>query len=277
MLLALDIGNTNVTIGAFDGDELAASWRIATDSQRLGDEYALQLRDLLPMKGVAPADIDSVALCSVVPPLTGVFEDVSRTLFSTEPLTVSAGARTGIRVLYDSPHDVGADRVVDAAAALHFYGGPAIVVDLGTATVLDAVSADGCYLGGAISVGIGLARDALVSNTSMLRRVDLSAPEHAIGKNTAASIQSGLIYGFAGLVESMVGRFREEMGEPGAVIVGTGGLVPVVAPHTDVFDVVDPDLTLRGLRRIFTLNSETPSPALPRRRERGLDEPGGAG
>ena len=277
MLLALDIGNTNVTMGAFDGDDLVASWRVATDSQRPSDEYALLLRDLLPMKGVAAGEITEVALCSVVPPLTSVFEDVARALFSTEPLTVGAGTRTGVRVMYDNPHDVGADRIADAAAALHFYGGPAIVVDLGTATVLDAVTADGRYLGGAIAVGIGLASDALVSNTSMLRRVDLAAPDQAIGKNTVAAIQSGLVYGFTGLVETMVRRFKGEMGEPAAKVVGTGGLVPLVAAETDIFDVVDQDLTLRGLQHIFTLNREAPSLALPRRRERGLDEPGGAG
>ena len=256
MLLTLDIGNTNITIGAFDGDDLVASWRLSTDSRRLTDEYALQLRELLPLKGIALADVTDAALCSVVPPLTGVFEDVARTLFSCDPVVVGAGTRTGIRILYQSPHDVGADRIVDAAAALHYYGGPAIVVDLGTATVFDAVTADGDYLGGAISVGVGLAGDALAANTSMLRRVDLTAPEHAIGKNTTASINSGLIFGFTGLVEAMVHRFRDEMDAPDATVVGTGGLVPLIAEQTPVFDVVDPELTLRGLRHIFNLNRE---------------------
>lgn len=256
MLLTLDIGNTNITIGAFDSEELVASWRLSTDSRRLTDEYALQLRELLPLKGVSLGEITDAALCSVVPPLTGVFEDVARTLFSCEPVVVGAGTRTGIRIMYQSPHDVGADRVVDAAAALHYYGGPAIIVDLGTATVFDAVTADGDYLGGAISIGVGLAGDALAANTSMLRRVDLTAPEHAIGKNTSASINSGLVFGFTGLVESMVRRFREEMEAPEAAVVGTGGLVPLIAAQTGVFDVVDPELTLRGLRHIFNLNRE---------------------
>ncbi len=256
MLLAVDIGNTNVTIGAFDGGGLAATWRLSTDTRRLADEYALLLRDLLPMKGVAVEDISDAALCSVVPPLTGVFEEVCRTLFPGEPLTVGAGTKTGVSVLYQSPRDVGADRVVNAAAALHCYGGPAIVVDLGTATVFDAVTADGAYLGGAISVGVGLAGDALAANTSMLRRVDLAPPERAIGKNTADSINSGLVFGFAGLVEAMARRFRDEMGAPEAKVVGAGGLVPIIAAQTDVFDIVDPDLTLRGLRRIFDLNRD---------------------
>ena len=256
MLLALDIGNTNITIGAFDGDDLAASWRLSTDSRRLTDEYALQLRELLPLRGIALNDVTDAAICSVVPPLTGVFEEITRTLFACEPVVVGAGTRTGIRIMYQSPQDVGADRVVDAAAALHYYGGPAIVVDLGTATVFDAVTADGDYLGGAIAVGVGLAGDALASNTSLLRRVDLTAPEHAIGKNTTASINSGLVFGFTGLVEAMVRRFRDEMDAPNATVVGTGGLVPLIAAQTPVFDVVDPELTLRGLCHIFALNRE---------------------
>lgn len=256
MLLAVDIGNTNVAIGAFDGGDLAATWRLSTDARRLADEHALLLRGLLPLKGVAVEDIDSVAMCSVVPQLTRVFEDACGALFPCEPLVVGAGTRTGVRVLYQSPRDVGADRVVDAAAALHCYGGPAIVVDLGTATVLDAVAADGAYLGGAISVGVALAGDALAANASLLRPVELAPPERAIGKNTADSINSGLVFGFAGLVEAMARRFRDEMGEPQAKVVGTGGLVSLIAPQTDIFDVVDPDLTLRGLRRIFDLNRE---------------------
>lgn len=254
MLLALDIGNTNVTLGVFDGETLAASWRLSTDAQRFADEYSLQLRELLPMKGVPVSGVTDIAMCSVVPPLTGVFEQVARELFSVEPLVVGAGTRTGVRIRYDSPHDVGADRIVDAAAALHCYGGPAVIVDLGTATVFDAVTEHGDYLGGAISVGIGLARDALVANTSMLRRVDLAAPDEAIGRNTAASIHSGLVLGFTGLVETMVRRFKEEMDAPNAVVVGTGGLVPVIAAETHVFNVIDQELTLRGLQHIFSLN-----------------------
>ena len=256
MLLAADIGNTNVTIGAFDGGVLAATWRLSTDSRRLADEYALLLREILPMKGVAVEDVADAAICSVVPPLTGVFEEVCRTLFPCEPLIVGAGTKTGVRVLYQSPQDVGADRVVNAAAALHRYGGPVIVADFGTATVFDAVTADGAYLGGAISIGVGLAGDALAANTAMLRRVDLAAPERAIGKNTADSIASGLVFGFAGLVESMTQRFRDEMDAPDAKVVGTGGLVSLIAEQTDVFDAVDPDLTLRGLRRVFDLNRD---------------------
>ena len=255
MLLAIDIGNTNITLGVFDSAELKASWRLSSNSLRQKDEYSLQIRDLLPLKGVSVAEVTEIAICSVVPPLTTVFEDVAYDLFNTDPLIVEAGTKTGIRIMYDRAHDVGADRVVDAAAALHFYGGPAIIVDLGTATVIDAVTEDGKYLGGAISIGIELAREALVSNTSMLRRVELPPPDTAIGKNTTASIQSGLIFGFTGLIEKMVERFKDEMNAPNAKIIGTGGLVNLIAYETGIFDVVDQDLTLRGLHYIHSINS----------------------
>lgn len=262
MLLALDIGNTNVTAGAFDGERLVASWRLSTDARRMADEYALQFQGLLPMKGVRPEAISSVCLCSVVPPLTGVFQQMARTLFGGEPLVVGAGTRTGVRVLYDNPRDVGADRIVDAAAAFHYYGAPVIVVDFGTATVFDAISADGSYLGGAIAPGLIVAAEALFLNTSQLRRVELQAPKTAIGKNTVHSMQSGLVLGYTGLVEGMVRRFKDELGPalaqtgaPAAKVVATGGLAGLMAEHTSVIEVVDMDLTLRGLNYIHGLNT----------------------
>jgi type III pantothenate kinase len=257
MLLALDIGNTNITVGVFDGERLAASWRLSTDAHRLPDEYALQLKSLLPMKDVDPAAIDGVAICSVVPPLTGVFQEATRMLFGCEPLVVGAGTRTGVRIQYDNPRDVGADRVADAAAAFSLYGGPCIVVDLGTATVFDAISADGTYLGGSITVGMGVAAESLHVSTSQLRRVELTAPETAIGKNTVHAMQSGLIFGYVGVVAELVCRFKEEMASPNATVVATGGLASILAPHTDAFDVVNEELTLVGLRLIHAMNQET--------------------
>ena len=256
MLIALDIGNTNVTIGVFDGERIAATWRLETNVRRQADEYALQLRELLPMKGIAPASIDGVVLCSVVPPLTTVFQSACSFLFGINALTVGTGTRTGVRVRYDNPRDVGADRVADAAAAYDIYGGPCIVVDFGTATVLDAISENGEYLGGAIVLGIRVAAETLFSSTSQLRRVELTAPPSAIGRNTPHSIQSGLIFGYAGLVEAMVKRFKDEMEAPNATVIGTGGLAPIVAQHTKVFDVVDQELTLKGLRLIYDLNMD---------------------
>ena len=253
MLLAVDIGNTNVTLGLFEGDDLAASWRLSTDTRRLADEYALQLSQLLPMKDIEPEQVREAALCSVVPPLTGAFAQAAADLFGVEPLIVGAGVRTGVRIQYDNQHDVGADRVVDAAAAYHFYGGPAIVVDFGTATVFDAISADGAYLGGAIAPGLDLAADALFRGASLLRRVEMAAPPSAIGKNTTHAIQSGLVLGYAGLVETMVERFRRELDAP-ATVIATGGLASTMAAQTAAIDIVDEHLTLRGLAHVYALN-----------------------
>ena len=255
MLLAIDIGNTNVTAGVFEDERLLASWRLATDPRRMADEYALQLRGLFPLKNVPLEAVRDVAMCCVVPPLTGVFQEAIRILIGVEPLVVGAGTRTGVRVLYDSPKDVGADRIVDAAAAHYYYGAPAVVVDIGTATVFDAIAADGTYMGGAIAPGLGIAAESLFFTTSQLRRVELQAPETAIGKNTVHAMQSGLVLGYVGLVESMVRRFKEELGAPNAKVIATGGIARVIASETNAIDVLDEDLTLRGLLRIYSLNA----------------------
>ena len=196
-------------------------------------------------------------MCSVVPPLTGVFEELSETYFKVKPLTVTAGVRTGLQISYDNPRDVGADRIVDAVAAIELYGPPAIIVDLGTATVFDAVSRDGVYLGGAIAPGISVAAESLFLSTSQLRRVELAAPESAIGQNTTEALQSGLVLGYAGLVTGMVGRFKKELGDD-AKVVGTGGLAGIISNVTDVFDDINPDLTLIGLRLVYGKNQPPP-------------------
>ena len=253
MLLAVDIGNTNITMGVFDDDALAAKWRIATDASRLADEYALMVNQLLPYRGLSPTEVSAVAVCSVVPPLTPTFVELCRANFGVDPLVVGAGTRTGIRILYDNPRDVGADRIADAAAALHLYGGPAIVVDMGTATVFDAISEKGEYLGGAIAPGLSVASDALFHSTSMLRRVDLAMPPQAIGKNTVHAIQSGLVLGSAEMVRGMVARFDKELGG-GSKVIGTGGLAALVERVANIFDVVNEDLTLAGLKLIHEMN-----------------------
>lgn len=253
MLLTIDIGNTAITLGVFDGDCLTTTLRVATDTRRLPDEYGLLLTNLLRRKGVEPPQIKAACICSVVPPLTIVLEEVCQNCFKVTPLTVSVGTRTGLKILYDSPRDVGADRIVDAVAAIDLYGPPLIVVDIGTATVFDAVNRDGEYLGGAIAPGITLAAEALFLNTSQLRRVELVAPKTAIGQNTTVALQSGLVLGYAGLVTSMVERFKSELGQDSKVI-GTGGLIDVIAKETQVFDAINPDLTLIGLRLIHELN-----------------------
>ena len=254
MLLAIDIGNTNVTIGAFDGDELKATFRLTTDTKRMPDEYALAVSQLLPMRGVSSKSVTAIALCSVVPPLTPSFVQLCEDYFDTTPLEIGAGTKTGIRVKYDSPRDVGADRIVDAAAALSLYGGPAVIVDLGTATVFDAVTVNGDYLGGAIAPGIQIAADSLFHTTAQLRRVELTVPATAIGKNTVHALQSGLVLGYAELVKGMIRRFDEELGG-NAKIIATGGLAGVVVDEVGMFDAVDPNLTLTGLRLIHEINS----------------------
>ena len=252
MLLALDIGNTNVTLGVFDDERLVATWRLSTDHAKMPDEYSIMLTQLLHLRGMSVNDVDAVALCSVVPPLTPTFVELCRRFFGVEPLVVGAGTRTGIRILYDNPRDVGADRIVDAAAAMRLYGGPVIVVDMGTATVIDAVTAGGDYLGGAIAPGMTIAHDALFSNTSQLRRVELVSPETAIGRNTIHAIQAGIVLGYADLVRGMVGRFDRELGG-GAKVVATGGMAHIIEKEAGVFDDVNPDLTLTGLRLIHEM------------------------
>ena len=253
MLLTIDIGNSMVNLGVFGEETLVAKLRVSTDARRSADEYGLLIRDLLALNGVDRSMITDVCMCSVVPNLTGVFEEVSKTYFNVEPLTVTAGVRTGLQISYDNPRDVGADRIVDAVAAVELYGPPIIVVDFGTATVLDAVSKDGVYLGGAIAPGIQVAAEALFLNTSQLRRVELVAPKTAIGTNTSTALQAGLVLGYAGLVTGLVDRFKGELGQE-AKVIGTGGLVNIISKEADIFDAINQDLTLIGLRLVYNMN-----------------------
>ena len=255
MLLAIDIGNTNVTLGVFEGEALKSTWRVATDPRRMPDEYGLLVSSILAMRGISPEDVSCACLCSVAPTLTSTFQEVCRSYFKVDPLTVTAGVKTGVRILYDNPRDVGADRIVDAVAALRLYGGPVIVVDFGTATVFDAISRDAEYLGGAIAPGINVAAESLFLSTSELRRVDLTTPKSAIGRNTVASIQSGLLLGHVGLVEGMVARFKADMGND-ARVVATGALAELISNETSVFDFVNTDLTLMGLNILYEMNND---------------------
>jgi len=211
------------------------------------------LDQLFRHRGYRPEQVTGVVLASVVPPLTPVFQQACQDYLGRSPLVVDAGVRTGVRVRYDNPREVGADRVVDAAAVRSLYGTPACVVDFGTATTFDAISAEGDYLGGAIAPGIGIAAQALFERTAKLPRVELTRPPSVIGRNTPHSMQSGLLFGYVGLVEGMVARFRSELG-PAMKVVATGGLASLIAAETDVIDVVDPWLTLVGLRLIWDLN-----------------------
>lgn len=253
MLLCIDIGNTNITLGLYEKELLGPHWRLATDHSRMPDEFAMQLIGLFNFAGLNPLDIDGIALASVVPPLTGKWVEVCQQYLHNDPLVVTAATKTGVRILYDDPTAVGADRLVDAVAAYQLYGGPACIVDFGTATTFDAITATGDYLGGAITPGIGISMEALFRHAAKLPKVDIARPPAAIGRNTVHAMQSGLLFGYVSLVEGMVARFRAELGE-GMKVIGTGGLASIIAKETSVLEEIAPWLTLDGLRMVYTMN-----------------------
>jgi len=222
MLLAADIGNTNITLGVFDGEKLKGTWRIATGVHRMPDEYAIMILSFFDRQHIKASEIKDVVLCSVVPPLIGNFEELCQRYMHVTPLVVEAGVKTGIRICMDNPREVGADRIVNAVAAHQLYGGPVIVIDLGTATTFDAVSGEGDYLGGAIAPGISIATEALFTRTAALPRVELASPKRAIGRSTIAAMQSGIVFGYVGLIEGVVSRIQKELGDK-AKVVATGG------------------------------------------------------
>ncbi|MEE9490923.1 MAG: type III pantothenate kinase [Dehalococcoidia bacterium] len=253
MLLAIDIGNTNIAIGVFEDERLRATWRLGTDVHKLEDEYASVFLNLLSLKGLAFADIDCAIISSSVPPLVTVFEGLCQRYFEVSPMVVGPGTKTGVRISIDNPREVGADRVVNAAAGHRLYGGPLIVVDFGTATTLDAVSEEGDYLGGAIAPGIGISAEALFEHAAKLPRVELIRPQKAIGRSSVSAMQSGIIFGYVGLIEGIVVRMRKELGGT-AKVIATGGLADVICRETDIVDALEPDLTLVGLRLVHELN-----------------------
>ena len=253
MLLAINVNNTNTSFGLHREGGWIAHWRIATDRAKQPDEYAMVLRSLCDYARLSWSEVSGVALSSVVPPLTPVFADMSRRYLGHEPLVVSNSIRTGVRILIDYPAEIGADRILNALAAKTVYGGPCIVVDFGTATTFDAISAEGDYVGGAIAPGLGIAAEALFARTAKLPRIELTAPPAAIGKNTVHAMQSGLVLGYVGLIENLVGRIGAELG--GKVrVVATGGMAHIMADMTTVIQTVDPMITLEGLRLIYQLN-----------------------
>jgi len=254
MLLAIGIGNTSIKLGLFDGEKLAAAWHIATDLQRMPDEYSITLFSLLEQGKIKKADITEAAIWCTVPSLIPTFEELLQKHFGISPLVVGAGIKSGVRIRMDNPREVGADRIVNAAAAHSLYPGTTIIVDMGTATTFDTLSKEGDYLGGAIAPGIMMAAEALFTRPAQLYRVQLAAPKKAIGTNTISAMQSGIIFGYTSLVEGMVGRIQRELPEK-ARVVATGGYASLILRETDVIDTVNPDLSLIGLRIINQLNS----------------------
>lgn len=260
MLLAIDVGNTNIVLGVFDGKALAQSWRLTTLRERTADEVGILLMQLFSHRRIDPGLIDAIVLASVVPPLTGVIVAMGERYFKVRPLVVEPGIETGMPVLYENPAEVGADRIVNGVAAYEEFGrsGPraVIVVDFGTATTFDAISAAGEYLGGVICPGVQISADALFQRAARLPRIDVQKPKQIIGRTTVASMQSGLFFGYVGMVEGIVQRIRRELGEP-LITVATGGLADVIAAETQVIERVSPDLTLHGLRIVWERQQST--------------------
>ncbi len=253
MLLAIDVGNTQTAVGIFKGDELCCHWRISTNKEETADELAITLANLLGLENLNLSDINAIIISSVVPHCTISLAEMAHKNLRLEPLIVGPGVRTGIPILYDNPHEVGADRIANAVAAYELYEGPVIVVDFGTATTFDAISEKGEYLGGAIAPGVEVAAQALFSAAAKLSGVELVRPPSPIGKNTQASLQSGIIFGSAGLVDTLVRRIKKEMGD-NPKVVATGGLAELMAPECETIDEVNPLLTLIGLKKIYDKN-----------------------
>ena len=260
ILLVMDVGNTNVVVGLRADHAWCGRWRLSTERGRTADEWAGLLLPLLSSSGYDLRECADVAIASVVPPVTTALREMARTYVGAEPFVVEPGVRTGMRVLVDNPIEVGADRLANTLAAHTLYGGPAIVVDLGTATTLDVISPDGDYLGGAIAPGLRLSAEALAWYAAKLQAVELARPSRAIGRTTVEAMQSGIVLGHAALVEGLVRATQAELGP--STVIGTGGLAGVVAEATEVFDVVDPDLTLEGLRLMHALNRPDGAPQL---------------
>ncbi len=253
MLLVFDVGNTNTVIGVYQGKELKTHWRIRTDQLRTADEYGMELYNLFRYNGLDMRDVKDVAISSVVPTLMMDMNKMCRNYFNSDPLVVGPGTKTGLMIRYDNPREVGADRVVNAVAAVEKYGGPLIILDFGTATTFCVINEKNEYLGGAIAPGVKISTDALFARASKLPRVELIRPKTMIGKNTVMAMQIGIMYGFVGQVEGIVNRMKEEM-QCNPKVVATGGLGRLIAKETDCIDVVDDFLTLEGLRMVYEIN-----------------------
>ena len=253
MLLVIDVGNTNTVLGIFSGDTLLSHWRLSTIKERTIDEYGILARNLLSLSGIDSAKVEFIVISSVVPTLDSILEEMSKSYFNLEPLFVEPGVKTGIAILYENPHEVGADRITNSLAAFTLYGGPAIVIDFGTATTFDVITEKGEYLGGVIAPGPGISAEALFERTAMLPRTGIRKPPKVIGKNTVNSIQSGLYHGYIALIEGVVEKIKGELGTP-AKVIATGGLSAPFCRDIRCIDEFNPNLTLYGLKIIYEKN-----------------------
>ena len=253
MLLAIDIGNTTIAVGVFKGKKLLKDWRIKTDKEKTGDEYGIVLLSLFQRQGIKSDRFEAAIISSVVPPLTPIFQDLGLDLFGLEAFVVGPGLKTGMPILYENPFEVGADRVVAALAAYEKYGGPCVVVDFGTATTFDAISAKGEYLGGAIAPGIQISAEALYLKTAKLPRIEIRKPRRAIGRTTVSSMQSGLYFGYIGLVSNIITQVRKELGKE-ARVLSTGGFGGQLTPEVPAIEANEPHLVLDGLRILYERN-----------------------
>ncbi len=256
MLLAFDVGNTNIVLGVFDGEKLIRSWRMKTDRNKSVDEYGMLIHQLFEYDKIDMKSVTDVIISTVVPPVLYTLQHLSRKYFHTKAIVVGPGVKTGMVIKYDNPKALGSDRIVNAVAAYHKYGGPLIIIDLGTATTFCAVNEKGEYLGGTIAPGLKISSEALTEKTSKLPKVEIEEPGKVICKNTIESIQAGLVYGHVGLVENVVARMKKELAPDGGpvTVVATGGMAAMISDSTPVIDHIERDLTLDGLRLIYKKN-----------------------
>ena len=253
MILTLDIGNTNIKTALFDGKEMRYYWRMSTNIQKSSDEYGIVLVNLFQHVGVRPEEVEGIMISSVVPTINFTIEHMCQNYFEQTPLFVVPGIKTGINIRYENPRELGSDRIANAVAAYEEYGAPTIFIDFGTATTFGVVGEDGVFLGGCICPGVKLASEALVTGTAKLPRFELTKPEHVIGRTTLTNLQSGMYYGYVGLVKNIVRKIKQELGQE-ATVVATGGMAVMIAEESKVIDKLDGLLTLKGLRLIYERN-----------------------
>lgn len=254
MILVFDVGNTNIKIGLFDGENMAQYWRLSTSRTKTSDEYGIALENMFNHSGVSMKVVEGIIISSVVPTINYTIDHMCRDFFALTPIFVNPGVKTGINIRYENPRELGSDRICNAVAAYYCYGGPCIYIDFGTATTYGAVDGTGAFLGGCICPGIRIASEALVTGTAKLPHFELVKPARVIGRNTVTNLQSGLIYGYAGQVEYLVARMKEEIGREDVRVVATGGFAHLIATETEIIDHIDGMLTLKGLRLIYQKN-----------------------